>query len=227
MVIEVAWSKITEVNIMELKCPEGMVLINAGGVIHPDEPAYYCMNITETPQKPFMDFLRQQLKTEYDKVVKLLDGAPKVKGDQKPAVYASWNNAEAYCAAKYPGGHLPTIRQWEKACGSGEYCTKDGILDHTRAVYWDSNKKDDDNGPMDVGSTPANANRIKDMTGNVWEWLRDATAEGAYRYFTGGSWGSYVLYFLRASYRGSSLPEYRYNDIGFRCVAPSEDSPPK
>lgn len=117
--------------------------------------------------------------------------------------------------------HLFTIRQWEKACGGGEYCTKDGILDHTRAVYWDSEKKDEDNGPKDVGSTSANANRVKDMTGNVWEWLRDATMDGVFRYYTGGSWDDGHSGYLHAALRRGDFPVTRDDGIGFRCVAPA------
>ena len=93
-------------------------------------------------------------------------------------------------------------------------------------------------GPIDCASIPS----------NVWEWTRslwgrtgteldfsypyvatdgreDALAPfGASRVVRGGSW--YLDHLLaRASYRGWSLPLYRFDVIGFRLVVSSPISP--
>lgn len=243
---------------MTLKCPEGMVLINAGGAIHPDEPAF-CISKTEVAQEADNAFWAKQLKSIYELLITLVNGATqrvtdaqeaplrteaakqiqdgkasgikiqpvvvndkpqpagKLAGPKKPAVYRSWDDAVEFCQGMYKSGNLPTIRQWEKACGSGEYCTASGTLNHPEAVY-------DADGPADVGSKVANSNGVYDMTGNVWEWLRDSTADGAYRYFTGGSWNNYGSYGLGAASRGGGRPGSRGSNFGFRCVASPEDS---
>ena len=241
-----------------------MVLIDKGGSIHPDEPAY-CISETEVAQKEVNAFWVTRLGAGYELLITLVKGdkervtnssrtflggeikkrvvggeisdihigpvvvddkpQPKGKlaGSEKPAVYRSWNDAREFCQGMYKGGDLPTIKQWDKACGNGEYCTSGGGLSHSEAVYYDPDKGEE-NGPMDVGSKPPNTNGVYDMTGNVWEWLRDATSDGSYRYYTGGSWGQLVSYTLSAAYRGSSDPDSRDGSAGFRCVAPPEDS---
>jgi len=141
----------------------------------------------------------------------------KLAGPRKPAVMRTWQEARDVCAGLYPGGDLPTERQWENACGSGTYCTASGNLNHTEAIY-------DADGPADVGSTPANPRGVQDMTGNVWEWMKD-DVEGGYKRIRGGSWSLNVDWSLRAVYRNYGYhPGYRDLDVGCRCVAPPQDS---
>lgn len=140
-------------------------------------------------------------------------------GPRKPAVLRTWQEARDVCAGLYPGGDLPTQHQWMNACGSGEYCTASGNLNHTEVIY-------DANGPADVGSPSANLRGVQDMTGNVWEWTRDDVLSEAHRIYhviRGGSW-LYTFSYLRADEGVGYYPDYRSFDIGFRCVAPPQDS---
>jgi len=88
-----------------------------------------------------------------------------------------------------------------------------------------------------VGAFPMGASpfRLEDMAGNVWEWCLDyfetyrgapkvnprgATA-GAKRVYRGGSWKS-RFNSLRTTARGSNIPSYSCNDLGFRIVCECE-----
>ncbi len=59
----------------------------------------------------------------------------KLAGPKKPAILRTLDESREYCRVKYPGGDLPTNKQWEKACGDKEYCTVSGKLKHTEARF--------------------------------------------------------------------------------------------
>ncbi len=137
-------------------------------------------------------------------------------GPRKPVVSRTWQEARDVCAGLYPGGDLPTNRQWENACGNGEYCTASGNLSHSEAIY-------EADGPADVGFTLPNPNGVYDMTGNVSEWTRDEDQSG-YMFIRGGSWDYYGTQILLADSPAFYLPDRRHYHIGFRCVAPAQDA---
>lgn len=219
---------------MAFTCFTGMALQDQSDPRFPNEPAF-CMEITEVPQDAYIASLPEPQRSTYVAELKGLDG-PK-----KPAVLVSPSQADIYCAKKYPQGATPTWTQWQIACGNKPYCTASGTLNHEEAVYGA--------GPADVDFGPANANGVKNMTGNVWEWLRDwkpgshdefgpgknqyalvQNKRGEYRYFTGGSYVSsddpagVGIAGLAASFR-RALPYYDLDiNFGFRCVAPPLNS---
>ncbi len=201
-------------------CPAGMVLQKPNDAVYPDEPAF-CIGKTEVPQKNFMDFLRERFRTEYDEVRRMLAGNPHVAGDKKPAVYAKWDMARAYCQAMYPGGDLPTERQWENACGSGTYCMASDSSNRTEAIFNAS-------GPADVGSTPVNPRGVRDMIGSVFEWMSDDGGDG-YKRISGLSWSNNFNLNLLALGLNSNFRSDDYDDhLGFRCAArPIIESPEK
>ena len=88
-----------------------------------------------------------------------------------------------------------------------------------------------------VGAFPAGVSPfgMQDMAGNVWEWCLDyfeayrgtpkvnpkGATSGAKRSYRGGSWKS-RFNSLRTTTRGSNVPSYSCNDLGFRIVCECE-----
>jgi formylglycine-generating enzyme required for sulfatase activity len=102
-------------------------------------------------------------------------------------------------------------------------------------VFAWSDREIDDGYPESspVGAFPFGASPfgMEDMAGNVWEWCLDflepyrgapkvnprGPTVGAKRVYRGGSWKS-RFNSLRATARGSNVPNYSCNDLGFRIV---------
>ncbi len=70
-----------------------------------------------------------------------------------------------------------------------------------------------------VGSFELNHHGIKDLGGNVWEWIDDwYSIDQTYRVLRGGSWNLNDGMLLRSSCRNGNRPSSRYVSRGFRCV---------
>ena len=112
------------------------------------------------------------------------------EGDDFPAYWINFYEAETFCAALTQRAHrsgalpaawrftLPTEVQWEYACRAG---TTTATAFGDRLTPAQANFGE---GPLDrsspprgrakqVGSYPANRWGLHDMHGNVWEWCRD------------------------------------------------------
>jgi formylglycine-generating enzyme required for sulfatase activity len=154
-------------------------------------------------------------------------------GDDYPRTNVTWNEADAYCAAR--GMRLPTEAEWEYAARG-----PDGLVfpwgndfDGSRLNYcegdcpynWkDTNYSDGYGTTAPVGSYPAGASWVGalDMAGNVWEWTSSIYAF-PYPYFAsdgrenqndpaskrtlrGGSWN-----WIAADTRAMSRDDYAEN----------------
>ncbi len=162
------------------------------------------------------------------------------EGDDYPAVYVSWDNAQAFIQklnAKGNGTYrLPTEAEWEYACRAGT-TTKFSFGDDEAKLgdyAWFTTNADD------AGEKYAHRVRTKlpnpwglyDMHGNVWQWCQDwygnaypsggttnptGPSSGSSRVLRGGSWGNGAGR-CSASYRLNVDPDSRNYYSGFRVV---------
>lgn len=150
------------------------------------------------------------------------------RADSYPVVCVTWQQARQYC--RFRGKRLPTEAQWEYAALAGKngtYAWGNAPPSAGRCAPRSRNH------PSNVGSYPANAWGLYDMTGNVWEWTNDRYAAdayghdarrnprgptvGRYRVIRGGGWYSGRKQ-LRVRNRHWFPPTRAEASIGFRCV---------
>jgi iron(II)-dependent oxidoreductase len=157
--------------------------------------------------------------------------------EQHPVTGVSWYEAEAY--ARFRGKRLPTEAEWERAAAW------DDVQEKSRRFSWGDDAPDEtlcnfNNhswGTTAVGSFPdgATIDGCLDMTGNVWEWTRDAFAgypgfeafpypeyseawfDGDHRVLKGGSWATRAP-LLRNSFRNFFRRHFRIAFAGIRCA---------
>ncbi|MCP4698070.1 MAG: SUMF1/EgtB/PvdO family nonheme iron enzyme, partial [Gammaproteobacteria bacterium] len=159
---------------------------------------------------------------------------------KRPVINVSWEDAAAYCEwlntqteEKY---RLLTEAEWEYACRAGsDTAYYFGDDEKQLGDYaWHSGGK-----THPVGEKKANAWGLFELSGNVWEWIRDWYGEyskdaqtdpsgsetGSYRVMRGGSWRGGAGY-CRSAYRAGGDPGYRYRHLGFRLARTYPLPPP-
>lgn len=162
-----------------------------------------------------------------------------------PVVQIDWYQATTYCS--WIGGELPTDAQWEKAArgpspSENIFPWGDSAPDCTIMNFSDDSNGDgcDAQGMVQAGIYPLNVSYygVRDMAGNVMEWVKDCWAEDYYQTapttdpqgpqpgvgacshsIRGGAWNYSELqsHISFRSYIGD--PNYNgYVNLGFRCA---------
>ena len=160
-------------------------------------------------------------------------------GSNYPIVGVSWNNANTYVAwlseqtgEKY---RLPTEAEWEYATRAGKSTTYSwgNFIGKNNVNCAGDLCGDSYQYTSPVDSFSANPFDLKDIHGNVWEWVKDckknyndtpidgSAVQGcdadALRVLRGGSWDDGPIY-LRSANRFYDDPDYRSSDVGFRAA---------
>ncbi|QTR48613.1 SUMF1/EgtB/PvdO family nonheme iron enzyme [Candidatus Thiothrix anitrata] len=157
------------------------------------------------------------------------------QGEDHPVACVSWDDAQAYVdwLKKETQNlyRLPTEAEWEYAARGG----KEGAYPWGQSIGKDNANcsgnlcGDQFEYTSPVGSFAANPFGLKDMHGNVWEWVSDwkgdyaaepqqdpkGPSSGVERVVRGGSWSG-LGGGVRSAIRGRGDPAMRDYDIGFR-----------
>ncbi|HVU00518.1 MAG TPA: SUMF1/EgtB/PvdO family nonheme iron enzyme [Polyangiaceae bacterium] len=139
-------------------------------------------------------------------------------GENYPINCVDWTEADVFCRDR--GARLPTEAEWEYAASGGD----------SREYSWGNDAPDGHTcwkqaGACPVGSFPAGAFGLFDMTGNVWEWTADLYGDYPYppeespnRVYRGGSWSRRFEKWMRVRLRNRAAPSFEGSHLGFRCA---------
>ncbi|MDH3660560.1 MAG: SUMF1/EgtB/PvdO family nonheme iron enzyme [Alphaproteobacteria bacterium] len=147
---------------------------------------------------------------------------------RRPVINVSWHDAKAYCdwlserlGRRY---RLPSEAEWEYACRAGSRAAYafGETIDERQANFDEHVGK-----TSEVGAYPANAFKLYDMHGNVWEWCEShffayggGHLPSEYEFFRadrGGGWHAGATA-ARAASRNFTHQDQCSRSLGFRCA---------
>jgi formylglycine-generating enzyme required for sulfatase activity len=167
------------------------------------------------------------------------------QGDDLPVTNVSWDDIQKFIVSlnRTTGKNyrLPTEAEWEYAARGGsndknfKYAGSNNIGD---VAWYDANARGYAYGTHRVGTKAPNELGIYDMSGNVWEWVKDfydkyttiqlsnpsGPSFGTYHVIRGGSWSDNAGN-NRVSRRTSNYGSYRTGNLGFRLAMSSSAAP--
>ncbi len=214
---------------------EGMVFLEGGSFLMGNNEVPEESPQSETFVEPFYMDVTPVTVDQYAQYLKATS-APEPEfwnhadfsGPMQPVVGVNWAEANAYAA--WAGKQLPTEIQWEFAARGKENRTHPwGNLepDPTRCNYRDYVGMPSIVTMHEDGMTPEG---LKDMGGNVFEWLLDpfvpygtdksSATSTPLRVVRGGCWHSGPKE-IRCTFRKGLFPEAQLPTVGFRCVLPA------
>lgn len=149
-----------------------------------------------------------------------------------PVDSITWNEADMYC--RKIGSRLPTEAEWEYAAKSGTRNeTWSGTSEESKLGEFAWHYDNADRKTHPVGQKLPNSFGLHDMSGNVYEWVKDWYGDNYYqgshsenpqgptvgkgRVLRGGS-AMVDQKYNRTSHRYSSSQDYRNDQAGFRCA---------
>ncbi|MBF0125796.1 MAG: formylglycine-generating enzyme family protein [Magnetococcales bacterium] len=159
------------------------------------------------------------------------------KGDRYPVENVSWEEVEEFITSLNEQNplnvqfRLPTEAEWEYACRQGGQRTVFPGASEPGRIGW--HRSNSDGSPHEVATRAPNRLGLKDMSGNVWEWVSDryhASLEtpsedqehqnDRERFYAtrGGGWNDDGAA-LRCANRGFQSITTRRNDLGLRLAA--------
>ena len=169
------------------------------------------------------------------------DGQPPKDALDHPVVGISWYEANAY--AKWVGKFLPTSAQWQRAATWG-HSTGDrpaeakypwgNVFDPSKANLWsDENDSSIAVDWLASGDTP---NGIRQLIGNVWEWIANefevfgyndlqVQDNGPVAEIRGAAFDTYLRSQATCQFRSGKALNCRAHNIGFRCCRQASDIP--
>ena len=154
--------------------------------------------------------------------------------DTVPVVSVTWQEADAYC--KWRNARLPTEEEWERVARGTDGREFPWGNDWKAGMsYTGEDPQYEGAAPVDAFITDTTVDGVRDIAGNVSEWVADwyepysgsdyesADFGNNNKVVRGSSWTDGSVHynlrlFQRGAYRFYLPPDGRYEDVGFRCV---------
>jgi formylglycine-generating enzyme required for sulfatase activity len=224
-------------------CPSAMLFVNGGTVIMDGKfsvtLAPFCMDVHEVTVAEYAACVRSQhcsppqayQEPQFRDQARISCNWGQPRRDDHPINCVGWAQAHAYCRAI--DKELPTEAQWQMAANGGpqERAFPWGNRAPTAAdACWDIEQARRQTCP--VAEYPATAEGLRDMAGNVSEWVYDWFAvypshagkdyqgppSGVRRVSRGGAWLTADSAYLRTDVRSDRPADYAGDAVGFRCA---------